>query len=145
MSAAAAAAGAAAGPAPLGRGPLGGEPEAPCIRSGQAGDLGAVVGRLQVVMLEQQVQVEGQQAERLQQEQQLLVQRLARRGGQPHEGGGLVQGLQHIWRSKASTYWNIEGTVCGGTWRERSTYHRKTGGETAKSQGAWYWKTEGED
>ena len=105
-----AAAGAAAGLAPLGQGPLGGEPEAPCILSGQAGDL------LQVVMLEEQVEVEGQEAEWLQQEEQLFEEWSARRGGQPHEGRGLIERLQHIWRSKEVplTYWNIYGTICGG-------------------------------
>ena len=51
-------------------------------------------------MLEEKVEVEGQEAERLQQQEQLFVQRLARHGGQPHEGGGLVERLQHIWEEQ---------------------------------------------
>ncbi len=49
-----------------------------------------------MVVLEEQVKVEGQQAERLQHQEQLLKQRLAGGQRQTHEGGGSIIGLQHI-------------------------------------------------
>jgi len=43
-----------------------------------------------MVVLEEQVEVEGQQAQRLQHEEQLLEQRLAGGQRQMHKGGGAV-------------------------------------------------------
>lgn len=53
---------------------------------------------LETVVLEEQVQVKGQQAERLQHQEQLLEQRPAGGEREAHEGGGLVIRLKHIWR-----------------------------------------------
>lgn len=52
--------------------------------------------RLETVVLEEQVKVKGQQAERLQHEEQLLEQRPAGAERETHEGGGVVIRLQHI-------------------------------------------------
>lgn len=51
---------------------------------------------LETVVLEEQVQVKGQQAERLQHEEQLLEQRPAGGERETHEGGGVVVRLEHI-------------------------------------------------
>lgn len=53
---------------------------------------------LQVVVLEEQVQVEGEQAERLQHQQQLLKLRSAGGERQAHEGVGPVERFQNIWQ-----------------------------------------------
>lgn len=45
-------------------------------------------------MLEEQVQVEGEQAERLQHEEQLVKQRSTGRQRQTHEGAGMVIRLE---------------------------------------------------
>lgn len=60
----------------MGSGPPGREPESQVL-IGWAGDLWAVIGWLQVVVLEEQVEVKGQETEGLQQEEELLKQRLA--------------------------------------------------------------------
>lgn len=52
--------------------------------------------RLETVVLEEQVQVKGQQAERLQHQEQLLEQRPAGGERETHEGGGVVVRLKHI-------------------------------------------------
>lgn len=51
---------------------------------------------LETVVLEEQVEVKGQQAERLQHEEQLLEQRPAGAERETHEGGGVVVRLEHI-------------------------------------------------
>lgn len=60
----------------MGSGPPGRAPESQVL-IGWAGDLWAVIGWLQVVVLEEQVEVKGQETEGLQQEEELLKQRLA--------------------------------------------------------------------
>lgn len=52
--------------------------------------------RLKVVVLEEQVQVEGEQAERLQHEEQLVEQRPTGGQRQTHEGAGMVIRLKDI-------------------------------------------------
>lgn len=55
---------------------------------------------LQVVVLEEQVQVEGEQAERLQHQQQLLELRSTCGERQAHERVGPVERLQNIWEEE---------------------------------------------